>query len=622
MSESSSGGISVVYPESLPTPQLGRRHTVDPRLDVTKMESNRLRIRRIHIEEVELMDVEWNFTLDQYETFRQWFIEEINSGVDFFIMITFDLVRTPGYYVETTRELAFLDGTYSMSQSDGLVNVTATLILDSESEGSYIRIDEGIPDPPPEFPDGYEITYSACRDEITFTFPEPVDALLELYHSASETGPWTYYTTLPTPLGGRTSFALSNYFAGERFVQVRGFTVPAEGEDAVEYGTPIVFFPLPPLVEPPVVVIDNLADSDRAFPSIYRGGSGDGNESAVYVVGEPNKYFPIESGRPGTALAVVEQYLFSDALIEVRERRELRIDVNVESGQYPQAVTLTPVTAGSSAYYTIDGTDPVSGTPDPGMPFEGIHGSGDTAGAQVAEHSRVLIARAFKDGCKSPPIYIAIDVTLNVKPSCQVTGLSGTASVTCNREVYFKDPGSDPACVEQVSVGTCAFPYNGEMQQAAAEAAAAGAGSSTNPTNFYFASISDVWNQSGPNWHGTGTGACPETYLGGFQQGSADYYAMTSVVGISYPSRLSSAPSFVFGALWDYPGGEVDPGNVLDAQAQGTSVVGSTGSSGDDQPFCDKLYEMFQRSWPPGVTGTVPIPPHIWFRTTIINDFP
>jgi len=115
------------WPAELDTPLIERKHGILSRSVITKMESGRSRIRRMHLEPLEVVDVTWNFVADAYETFKTFFINELEQGSLPFSMTTYELDTDPRFSLHITRAYAFLDGTYSFTYSDNQFTVTATL---------------------------------------------------------------------------------------------------------------------------------------------------------------------------------------------------------------------------------------------------------------------------------------------------------------------------------------------------------------------------------------------------------------------------------------------------------------------------------------------------------------
>jgi len=116
----------IEWPDSLPTPLIGRGHTVGSRSDIVMMESGRRRVRRMHDTPIEFIEATWNFTEDQFDTFKTWFENTLENGSLPFYMITTD---PPSYRLNW--ELAFKDGNYEFDRSDNLFSVKAVLeVLD------------------------------------------------------------------------------------------------------------------------------------------------------------------------------------------------------------------------------------------------------------------------------------------------------------------------------------------------------------------------------------------------------------------------------------------------------------------------------------------------------------
>jgi hypothetical protein len=469
-----------------------------------------------------------------------------------------------------------------------------------------------------------EINYSECLDEITVDWGSPLDAVLEVYTGDSSSGPWEFYTSYHAPIGGRSSITLGNYFQGTRYLQVRAYTPgtwtgPGAG---TLIGNIATFLPDAPMVEPPEILIDNISASSMAFPEHFTGLSGNGDTAGVMTIGSQNLHYPSGTGRPTSDAAFVASLLFSDATVEIRDRVELRRNINLVGDEFPQAVTLTPVTVGSTALFTVDGTDPVEGTPV--GTYAGLHDSGDSAFAEQDIHSRVLIARCFKDGCKSPPVYIAIDQTLNVKPVLQPRAAVGvTLSTHCTREHSERNT---PGCELEVLQGDCPYPYvSGHMGTVAAQMAAGQAQADwdlgvygTDSAKLYETTKSDTLVLDQGGYYGEDDSECPEQFGGGKQQGSATFYAMRECICSSVTFvNLDDAPSYCFGAFEDYVGA-----GGFDEDRSGVGVQGVCGLTGTAQNLGNGFFTWMGRAWSPSFNGTVPWPDPSWFRTTVVNNYP
>lgn len=84
----------------------------------TEFETNRIRKRRQHLTPRVTLDVTWNFTYDQFETFKVFFDVDLVNGSGNFVIDLFG----------ESREVEFV-GPYSFSHTDNLYAVSATLFL-------------------------------------------------------------------------------------------------------------------------------------------------------------------------------------------------------------------------------------------------------------------------------------------------------------------------------------------------------------------------------------------------------------------------------------------------------------------------------------------------------------
>lgn len=117
-----------IWPSTLSTPMLGRLHRFFPRPEVVQMESGRFRKRRIFLDSMELMEVQWSFTEDQFDAFELFFHEQLNNGSLSFVLTTAAAAEgRPPTEEDIVREVVFWEGTYSFSRSDNLFAVSATL---------------------------------------------------------------------------------------------------------------------------------------------------------------------------------------------------------------------------------------------------------------------------------------------------------------------------------------------------------------------------------------------------------------------------------------------------------------------------------------------------------------
>lgn len=104
------------WPTTLPLPLMGSRTGVSSRGELVEMESGRARRRRQFEDPLEVMEVQWNFTKDEFDDFKIFFDANLENGSLSFIIEAYGIV-------------AFLNGTYSFSRSDNLFTVAASLLI-------------------------------------------------------------------------------------------------------------------------------------------------------------------------------------------------------------------------------------------------------------------------------------------------------------------------------------------------------------------------------------------------------------------------------------------------------------------------------------------------------------
>lgn len=107
----------IAWPTTLPVPLLPTRFASRGSNMAVLFESGRTRTRRTFLTPLETLDVQWNFTEDQFNTFKTFFDVTLNNGA------TTILIEI--YGVE--KEMAFQESNYAFSRSDNLFSVTATL---------------------------------------------------------------------------------------------------------------------------------------------------------------------------------------------------------------------------------------------------------------------------------------------------------------------------------------------------------------------------------------------------------------------------------------------------------------------------------------------------------------
>lgn len=597
----SSSGIAsdaIIWPESLPAPLIGRTHSLRPRSASTMMESNRKRIRRLHTTSIELIDVDFNFTEDQYDTFRTFFISELDSGVKSFVLITYELAALDGYYQIVDRLVSFVDGTYSFSQSDGLVVVTGTLIVESEEVSQVIPISPLPTTPAFQMPPPTTITYDdeECRSEINIEFPEiaPYGSTWTIMHGETATGPWEFYFEIVGYNAVTDHINLGNYFTGERWVRILF--------NGLENS---VFLPLAPAVEPPVMSVTNCGPH-RSL--ILQGQSGNAT-GIVMVAGEANRLSPLNRDE------LFKLPLFSNAMVEVTNRGEFVLDGNDFT---VQDVSVVAITAGSTYSWTRDGTNPTL--------INGFTG-GQQSGATQDQFSGILIARAFKDGCHSPPVYYMIDKVTEQRFTMGAAVTGGTSSVSCVREHFSR---LLPDCIETVGRGTCPYPYDDEFMAKAAQQAAAGGGAGFRGDGLCFAGDMSETFVEDVTFLGSDPGTCTDhtVYGGGSMLGSGTYLTLDHVTW-SRDNRLDSSPVlFLTFETPQYSGPSADAALITyntKKNIQGIlGVAAAVAGIQEAATYYMNTVVSLEGGWPGAgeAIGQIFLPSKMYFSISRINEFP
>ena len=110
------------WPADLPAP-LARGHRVATATGrwLTRMESGRVRVRRVMESLRELADATWQFTESQFAAFRAFFEKTLDYGTSKFTARFYD--------PNEDREMRFWDASYAVDGEEGYARVRATLEL-------------------------------------------------------------------------------------------------------------------------------------------------------------------------------------------------------------------------------------------------------------------------------------------------------------------------------------------------------------------------------------------------------------------------------------------------------------------------------------------------------------
>ncbi len=392
------------------------------------MESGRQRIRRLYTEPIEVMEVTWNFTVDEYSTFRDFFIHTLQQGSLPFEMETKEFAPDPDYIRVYTRQYAFLNGTYEFSRSDNLFSVRTTLEIDAEVYEEVPINEPDLPDLVPEQP--------ACLHTVSFTWDYAAGDVVQVAMALA--GPWyDYITPIQTEsevLTGKKTVVLNNDFGGLRYFRIKGGNGQAKTKPAK---------PLAATVSPPQLTsFTNLSPSPRLLRKVSE-------DDGIYET-----------------FSRIENSLIHPFDVYVEPKDRLEYDYGTGQG----AKTFIPtfeVPAGAELRWTRDGSDP---TLEMKWPPAKIDGADYNAGVYRNDFVGVIKARCFKDGCPSPLMVILVDKRYNELNEVWPFGDFGAHSMACyigtvvNGDIWY--PGQGSFCKDQCGipltreeVWDCLFPY-------------------------------------------------------------------------------------------------------------------------------------------------------------------
>lgn len=402
----------IPYPD-IPAPLLGRRNRITPRSDGLMMETGRRRIIRKHAGSFEIMEINWSFTEDQFNDFKTFFEIHLQNGSLPFGLVTYDPTDDAHYIDQIIWELAFMEA-YSLSHSDNLYAVTGTVeILDRS-------IIENLPDPfnpPPVGPDPpgppqIPIVYTACRDEITFTFPMPPEVEYRLQISDAPIGPWEDHIfaslSLAEVVTGIKELVLNNDYRGLAYFRLVG-----PDNTVILHPT----HPLASFIEPPVISIGGTTDVDvTGGRPMWRG--------AAFPEGHVYAY----NMERGPYISFTEKYYVP------RGRREYW-EQNTYDAVVPQIVVISGAD-GALHKWTRDGTDP-------GIDalIQRYDGYDNNASCYRSDFRYMIRARSFKDGCQSPVTLILVDKRLYQRTHIEMLGKSVEGPFSCDLPKFVQAYG-------------------------------------------------------------------------------------------------------------------------------------------------------------------------------------
>jgi len=177
----------------------------------------------MQLEPIEVMDVTWNFVADEYEVFRDFFIDDLEHGSLFFVMETIEPADTLGFFIRFTRSYAFLDGTYVFSESDNLFTVNAALEVDEEEQE--------------EFPDRHIDSVLADGGTSSASFHDgeilpPGEFTLS---SAGFLSGLHFFAVIATPAQDDTGSNSAGFLSGVYLLVVEVLSLPETGADSASF---------------------------------------------------------------------------------------------------------------------------------------------------------------------------------------------------------------------------------------------------------------------------------------------------------------------------------------------------------------------------------------------------
>jgi len=456
----------VYWPETIPTPLIGRRVRTDPRSVVSPMESRRSRVRRLHEGPIKLFEVTWNFTLDQYDEFRTFFIETLEHGENLFAMVTLEQAPSPTKVRQWTRALAFYQD-YTFTTSDNLVAVEAVLEVDAEEFNEitnpfYVN---PRPDAPPPPIIVVEFT-SLCRETVKFTWAlaDTFTPGMDVIQAAeAEAGPWfDYIVAIPETFhleSGLMTVLLNNSFQGNRW-----FQLTRNGD--------VIASPAKPQAS--VIAPPNAIEISNTYSSPY----------ALHGTG------PFI--RP---VSYLENFLINttEVYVEPLARREYYRANNWDG--IPTVVTVPEVVDEGTVKWTRDGTDPTADMP---WPIPRKDGALENAQVYKAGFAFQLKARCFAGECRSPLVIILIDVCHDAYSMVTGWGRGNGVWSSCDYDkiVFDFNPATQEFEEKKLRSGMACPTYLYEMRYDAQTVACASAAIAPLTTNHHPASGKNfLWNK-------------------------------------------------------------------------------------------------------------------------------
>lgn len=445
---------------SIPVPLLEHERQLTARPSERQMESSRVRRRRMQADLQEFLKVSWNFTEDEFNTFKSFYEDTLDNGTISFLMKTFeDDPAGSGDVVEVSWELAFV-GEPQHARSDNLFSVSATLeITDKLIQSALPSITFGyFGDEGSEDDNGtIEGNASDCRENVSVLLDGLVEGeIYQLAISNAQDGPWTPYIyfallTEEEKATHHKRVSMSNWFGGDPvWFRVKLFKT-AEGEVVDEFISK-AGSPEPAELAPPDLSLANASEitTDDQFDALTASdiNSTKGLRSLEFYT-SGNIYTPYSFLESQSQTSKV--YRMFSRKFAIRQWAWGTWGDLLVPGSQNQPVTATGP-AGAVIKWTRDGTVPTESTPDP-IPYGGV---ANNAFAIDDKFGGIIIARCFKNGCRSPLTMIAVDKIMYERPTFKTTGPSSGVVGYCDLPVV------DPATgLNSESGQSCNILYGG-----------------------------------------------------------------------------------------------------------------------------------------------------------------
>jgi hypothetical protein len=97
------------------------------------METKRIRVRRAYENYFTIVDLQWNFTQDEFETFKAFFEDDLVNGQYTFVIT---IVDPDDPTQQTVTEYGFYEEAYQFGRGDNLYNVRARMTIEEEEVGA------------------------------------------------------------------------------------------------------------------------------------------------------------------------------------------------------------------------------------------------------------------------------------------------------------------------------------------------------------------------------------------------------------------------------------------------------------------------------------------------------